>query len=132
MATRSRALSAFKEIHRTCQSVFAGDKKALKAGREKINYEFKRFKDEQNPKKIEDHIQWANDSSRLLKLTVVQCKLKDDGSTYEMRITRDNYKEKNTMFDPYADIPVKPKRKKKPQNIDSANFDVGWMTGKRR
>merc|ERR1712012_21022 len=107
MGTRSRVLSAFREVHRTCQSVFAGDQRALTAARSKVNYEFKRFKDEEDPKKIEDHIQWATDTSRLLKLTVVQAKLNDDGSAYEMRLTKDTHFGENYPFDPNADIPVK-------------------------
>ncbi|KAK7503918.1 hypothetical protein BaRGS_00005041 [Batillaria attramentaria] len=133
LATRSRVLSAFKELHRTCQKVFQGDQQALQASRHKINHEFKRFKDEKDPKKIEDHIQWAADSACLLRLTVVQAKLKDDGSTYEVRITKDTHLEDNTLFDPNADIPVKPRRKKKERpEISASNVDIDQMTGKKR
>ena len=50
----------------------------------------------------------------------------------EVRITNDTQLEDNTLFDPFADIPVKPQRKKKPQSVDSTNFDIGQMTGKKR
>ncbi|KAL8570933.1 hypothetical protein ACOMHN_023605 [Nucella lapillus] len=77
MATRTRVLLAFKEIHRTCQSAYAGDRQALRASRWEINTEFKRFKDESQPKKIEDHIQLARDASRLVRLSA------EEGSSAE-------------------------------------------------
>ncbi|XP_025086587.1 complex III assembly factor LYRM7-like [Pomacea canaliculata] len=130
MATRSRALAAFKELHKTCKTVFSGDKKALKASRFKVNSEFKKYKDETDTKTIENHIQWANDSARLLRLTVVQGKLKDDGTTYEVRLRKDTSLEDNTIFNPNADIPMRPQHRRR-KEVHSSNLEIDLLKGKK-
>ncbi|KAL8605349.1 hypothetical protein ACOMHN_031287 [Nucella lapillus] len=111
-ATRGRVLSAFREIHRTCQVVFGGDTEALAAGRLKVNMEFKERKDETNPEKIEEYIQWAHDSASLLRKTVVQAQLSEDGTAYTMRITKDTQLANNIMYDPDLVVPVSPPTRK--------------------
>ncbi|XP_076446906.1 complex III assembly factor LYRM7-like [Babylonia areolata] len=113
LASRGRVLSVFKEIHRTCQFVFAGDAEALAAGRLKINDEFKEKKDETDPQKIEEYIQIASDSAKLLRKTIVQAKLSEDGTGYSMKITKDTQLNDNIMYDPNVVVPVRPRRRKK-------------------
>ncbi|XP_076468188.1 uncharacterized protein LOC143299002 [Babylonia areolata] len=153
MATRTRVLSAFKELHRTCQAVYAGNRRALRASRWKVNTEFKRFKDEPSAKKIEDHIQFARDASRLVRLTAVQGTAERVEARPADRYENNQWKSEKRQhhharnwtrrgdqedgawggdYPYYANNWHKSQHKKKPRHIDSANFDLSKMTGKRR
>jgi hypothetical protein len=50
----------------------------------------------------------------------------------EAHMRKDTYFEDNVLFEPNADIPVKQRRPKKSQCVDSANFDIGQMSGQKK
>ncbi|KAK6172638.1 hypothetical protein SNE40_016254 [Patella caerulea] len=112
MATRSKVLQVFKQLHRTREKVFRGDEIALKAGREKINTEFKSNKSLTDADKIQELITIGVDSEILLRKTIVQAEFNEEENVYELKITPDTALEKNTIFDPFADLPVQRKGKR--------------------
>lgn len=97
MSLRSRVLSAFKELHRARLVVFKNDERALNAGRLKINEEFRKYMNESDPKKIEELIQVAKDSSMILRKHVVQLEQVEDDK-FKANITQDTYKVDNSMY----------------------------------
>ncbi|KAH8851638.1 Exopolyphosphatase PRUNE1 [Schistosoma japonicum] len=74
---RTRALTIFRKLHRTCQKVFKGDVETLQAAREKINSEFKANQNETNTEKIDELLKTAEDCELLIRTTVIQSELVD-------------------------------------------------------
>ncbi|CAH2296022.1 complex III assembly factor LYRM7 [Pelobates cultripes] len=72
MESRMKVLKLFKTLHRTRQRVFQNDSRALEAGRQKINEEFKKNKSESSPVKISELIKIGADVELLLRTTVIQ------------------------------------------------------------
>lgn len=97
MSLQTQVLRSFKGLHRARLDVFKGDRKALEAGRLKINEEFRKHLQEKDPKKIEELIQVANDTSMILRQHVVQLEQVDDQS-YRANITANTYKIDNSMY----------------------------------
>ncbi|XP_041360270.1 complex III assembly factor LYRM7-like isoform X2 [Gigantopelta aegis] len=110
MSLRTRVLSAFRTLHKTRIKIFNGDEVALNAGRMKINDQFKQHKNETDVAQIEQLVQLAEDSEKVLRTTVVQARERDDG-IFEMHVTPDTKFGVNTIFDPEAEIPT-PRKKK--------------------
>jgi len=121
MANRSKILAVFRDLHRARRQVFGGDSHALLETRTKINDEFRKNITEKDPSKVEELLVLGRDVARLLRASVVQLQERQDG-VYEMKVTKDTVTIENTMFDPFADIPEKPMRKKlKSKSKDSSN-----------
>lgn len=70
--TISQVLSSFKKLHRTRQRVFAGHDEALTAARTKINDEYRKNIDCQDPDKVKDMVKFAEAVETELRCTVVQ------------------------------------------------------------
>lgn len=117
MSLRSRVLAAFKDLHKARLVVFKNDERALVAGRQKINEEFKKNIDETDHKKIEELIQVAKDSSMILRQHIVQLEqIAED--TYKANITKETYKLDNSMYREVTEeelLEASRKRKKRDQ-----------------
>ncbi|XP_040271921.1 complex III assembly factor LYRM7 [Bufo bufo] len=72
MGARMKVLKLFKTLHRTRQHVFQNDSRALEAGRQKINEEFRKHKNESAPEKISELLKIGQDVELLLRTTVIQ------------------------------------------------------------
>ncbi|TNN11939.1 Complex III assembly factor LYRM7 [Schistosoma japonicum] len=87
---RTRALTIFRKLHRTCQKVFKGDVETLQAAREKINSEFKANQNETNTEKIDELLKTAEDCELLIRTTVIQSELVDvEKNLYRMNLRED-------------------------------------------
>lgn len=76
----SKVLSLFRKLHRTGQRVFRGDEKALKAGRQRINDEFKSKRHVDDINSISELIKYGEDVEELLRTQVIQAQQKVDGN----------------------------------------------------
>ncbi|CAH8449637.1 unnamed protein product [Schistosoma turkestanicum] len=87
---RSRALTIFKKLHRTCQNVFKGDVEALQTTREKINSEFRANRNETDAEKINELLKTAEDCEMLIRTTVIQMELVDvEKNVYKLNLRKD-------------------------------------------
>ncbi|XP_073843025.1 complex III assembly factor LYRM7-like [Musca autumnalis] len=109
---RREVFKAFRKLHRTRQFIFAGDDKALEAGRNEINSHFKKNMQETNSDEIKKMIQLALDVDKELRTNVIQAKQKDEG-VYELRITPETTRLENILFNP--DAVIEPPRRRKGQ-----------------
>ncbi|CAB3236871.1 unnamed protein product [Arctia plantaginis] len=100
-STRSLVLQSFKKLHRTRKKIFAGDEKALTAGRLKINEEYKKNKSVTNEDSIKTMIKFAEDVDMELKTQVIQAREVRPG-VYEARITDETVKFENIPYDDNA------------------------------
>ncbi|XP_018099755.1 complex III assembly factor LYRM7-like isoform X2 [Xenopus laevis] len=69
---KMKVLKLFKTLHRTRQSVFQNDHRALEAARQSINEEFKKNKIECSSTKISELLKFGTDVEILLRTSVVQ------------------------------------------------------------
>ncbi|KAJ8733370.1 hypothetical protein PYW08_001668 [Mythimna loreyi] len=99
--TRSLVLQTFKKLHRTRMKVFAGDQRALTAGRIKINEEFSKNKHVTNEEAIKAMIKLAEDVEIELRTQVIQAREVKPG-VFEARITDDTVKFENIPYDDNA------------------------------
>uniref|UniRef100_A0A8C5PR38 Complex III assembly factor LYRM7 n=1 Tax=Leptobrachium leishanense TaxID=445787 RepID=A0A8C5PR38_9ANUR len=72
MESRRKVLTLFRTLHRTRQQIFQNDSRALEAGRQKINEEFKKNKNESSSDKILELVKIGADVELLLGTTVIQ------------------------------------------------------------
>ncbi|XP_028660712.1 complex III assembly factor LYRM7 [Erpetoichthys calabaricus] len=72
MASRLKVLRLFKTLHRTRESVFRDDTRALEAARKKINEEFKKNKNETSLETINQMMKLASDVEIVLRTSVIQ------------------------------------------------------------
>ncbi|KAL2100237.1 hypothetical protein ACEWY4_004631 [Coilia grayii] len=72
MESRLKVLRVFKALHRTRLNVFKEDDRALAAGRQKINEEFRKNMYETSGENIEKMIKMAADVEKVLRHSVVQ------------------------------------------------------------
>ncbi|XP_036331176.1 complex III assembly factor LYRM7 [Rhagoletis pomonella] len=100
---RREALRAFKNLHRTRQFVFQGDKQTLEAGRKEINEHFRKNRNESNEEEIKKMIKLANDVNKELRTNVVQAVQEKEG-VYQLRITEETTRLDNVPFNPDATI----------------------------
>ncbi|KAI8118224.1 hypothetical protein FF38_08545 [Lucilia cuprina] len=107
---RREVINAFKKLHRTRQFIFAGDDRALEAGRKEINDRFKKNMTETNVDNVKKMLQLALDVDKELRTNVIQAKQKEEG-VYELRITPETTRLENFPFNP--DIEIPPRRKAK-------------------
>ncbi|XP_044726689.1 complex III assembly factor LYRM7 [Chrysoperla carnea] len=110
-SSRSEVLKIFKMLHRTRQQVFDGDLRALNAGRDKINLEFKQKKHVSNEESINELLKLAKDVNKELRESVIQAR-EVKPNVYAVKITEETYKFENS---PFQDIPEDqlPKRRTK-------------------
>ncbi|CAD0197491.1 unnamed protein product [Chrysodeixis includens] len=98
---RSQVLQTFKRLHRTRMKVFAGDERALTAGRLRINEEFLKNKHVTNEDAIKTMIKLGEDVVTELRTQVIQAREVKPG-VFEARITDDTVKFDNIPFDDNA------------------------------
>lgn len=73
-----KVLAVFKKLHRSRQTVFDGDERALSEARKRINDEFKKHKHVQNEGSIEEMIKLGYEVDEVLRKTVVQTTTEDN------------------------------------------------------
>ncbi|XP_065366936.1 complex III assembly factor LYRM7 [Calliphora vicina] len=112
---RREVINAFKKLHRTRQNIFAGDDRALEAGRKEINERFKKNMTETNVDNVKKMLQLALDVDKELRTNVIQAKKKDEG-VYELRITPETTRLENFPFNPDIEIPKRRKGKSSAAN----------------
>ncbi|XP_022825395.1 complex III assembly factor LYRM7 isoform X1 [Spodoptera litura] len=100
-STRSLVLQTFKKLHKTRMKVFAGDERALVAGRLKINEEFQKNKHVTNEEAIKAMIKLGEDVEKELRTQVIQAREVKPG-VFEARITDDTVKLENIPFNDNA------------------------------
>ncbi|XP_045406667.1 complex III assembly factor LYRM7 isoform X3 [Lemur catta] len=100
MGREAKVLQLFKTLHRTRQQVFKNDARALEA-RIKINEEFKSYKNETSPKKIEELMKVGSDVELLLRTSVIQG-IHTDHNTLQL-VPRKDLLIENV---PYCDVPT--------------------------
>ncbi len=66
-ATRRQVLSVFKTLHRTAQTVFRGDPRAMVMARDKIEADFKKNKSVTKQEEIEELVNFARDCNKVWK-----------------------------------------------------------------
>ncbi|KAG0250250.1 hypothetical protein DFQ27_009494 [Actinomortierella ambigua] len=87
MATRQRALNAYKDLLKAQRVAFRGDVATLSAAREKTYQEFNMRRNETNEKTIEEQLHLANQVTSLLRHNLVQgVQKKDRKDLYELKI----------------------------------------------
>ncbi|KAG7211788.1 hypothetical protein KM043_011022 [Ampulex compressa] len=96
---RREVLQTFKKLHRTRLRTFNGDEHALKVTRDKINEEYRKYKNVTNPAAIMELNKFAEEVETEVRTTIVQAVEKEPG-TFELRIRPD------TLLDnvPYKDL----------------------------
>ncbi|XP_018099754.1 complex III assembly factor LYRM7-like isoform X1 [Xenopus laevis] len=99
---KMKVLKLFKTLHRTRQSVFQNDHRALEAARQSINEEFKKNKIECSSTKISELLKFGTDVEILLRTSVVQG-IHKDSNTLVLQARRD------LLLDniPFCDAPEK-------------------------
>eukprot|EP00794_Sanderia_malayensis_P008845 gene8845-9793_t len=96
MSMRLRVFAAYRALHRARQQVFKNDQVALEAGKYKIREEFRKNLNEKSQESILKHIKTAEDTALLLRKTVVQAVLNDEGR-YKLNLTEDSYLRNNVQ-----------------------------------
>ncbi|XP_017759177.1 PREDICTED: complex III assembly factor LYRM7 [Eufriesea mexicana] len=95
---RRKVLQTFRKLHRTRMSVFVGDEHALEVTRNRINEEYRKYKNVTNAAAIEELNKFAEEVEHEMRTTIIQAVEKEPGK-YELRIRPD------TLIDnvPYID-----------------------------
>ncbi|XP_012347472.1 complex III assembly factor LYRM7 [Apis florea] len=110
---RQKVLQIFKKLHRTRMKTFQGDEHALQVLRNKINEEYKKYKNVTNTAAIEELNKFAEEVEHEVRTTIVQAVETKPGH-FELRITPDT-----TLVDnvPYKDEPC---NRSKKDNLDTS------------
>ncbi|RVE51200.1 hypothetical protein evm_004165 [Chilo suppressalis] len=114
-------LNSFKKLHRTSQTVFAGDEKALIAARVKINEEYSKTKLIKDEEAIKAMVKLGEDVAKELKAQVIQAKKIRPG-VYMAKITKDTIKFDNK---PFVTSAVEEKQKDKNTNRPCCQNEAG-------
>ncbi|XP_003397697.1 complex III assembly factor LYRM7 isoform X1 [Bombus affinis] len=85
---RLKVLRTFKKLHRTRMATFQGDDHALQVTRNKLNEEYKKYKNVTNPAAIEELNKFAEEVEYELRTTVIQA-VETKPGTFELRLTPD-------------------------------------------
>lgn len=104
-------LAAFRKLHKTRQSVFRDDIRALTAARQKINEEFRKNIAVTDESAIKELVDFANAVEHEMRTTIIQAVEVEPGK-YQARITKDTALMENVEFD-VNKIPDGPTRKRK-------------------
>ncbi|XP_011304195.1 complex III assembly factor LYRM7 [Fopius arisanus] len=86
---RREVLKVFKKLHRTRLSTFEGDQKALHLTRQRINEEYRKYRNVTNQETIVELNKLAQDVDHEIRTTVVQAMEKKPG-TYELKIREEH------------------------------------------
>ena len=97
MSVRSQVLGLYKQLHRTAQTVFAGDPVALSAAREKIYADFAKNKGVTSETSLKELVALAADVRVILEKQVVQAQVTDRG-TYKLKLRDEHQRWDNTEF----------------------------------
>ncbi|XP_043791800.1 complex III assembly factor LYRM7-like [Apis laboriosa] len=110
---RQKVLQTFKKLHRTRMKTFQSDEHALQVLRNKINEEYKKYKNVTNTAAIEELNKFAEEVEHEVRTTIVQAVETKPGH-FELRITPDI-----TLVDnvPYKDEPCNTNNK---DNLDTS------------
>ncbi|XP_045406664.1 complex III assembly factor LYRM7 isoform X1 [Lemur catta] len=98
MGREAKVLQLFKTLHRTRQQVFKNDARALEAARIKINEEFKSYKNETSPKKIEELMKVGSDVELLLRTSVIQGIHTDHNTLRTWDTSVEQYRQKSQLL----------------------------------
>ena len=93
---RSQVLNVFRLLHRVRKQVFAEDENLLRLIRTKINDEFRKNQQEQDPVKITNFVKLANEVAIELKKNVMQAEYKGD-NVYRLKIRKDHLRDNNEL-----------------------------------
>ncbi|CAL7940238.1 unnamed protein product [Xylocopa violacea] len=99
---RQKVLHVFKKLHRTRMNTFQGDEHALKVTRNKINEEYKKYKNVTNPAAIEELNKFAEEVEHEIRTTVIQA-VETEPGRFALRITPDTALVDNV---PYKDCDI--------------------------
>lgn len=94
---RRKILHTFKKLHRTRMNTFNGDERALKVIRDKINEEYKKYKNVTNIAAIEELNKFAEEVEHEVRTTVIQAVETEPGK-FALRITSDTALMDNIPF----------------------------------
>ncbi|KAG0235342.1 hypothetical protein BGW41_000836 [Actinomortierella wolfii] len=87
MATRQRALNAYRDLLRAQRVAFQGDIATLSAARDKTYQEFNMRRNETNEKIIDEQLELAKQVASLLRHNLVQgVQKQDQKDLYELKI----------------------------------------------
>ncbi|XP_076651933.1 complex III assembly factor LYRM7 [Halictus rubicundus] len=101
---RRQVLHTFKKLHRTRMNTFQGDEHALTVVRNKINEEYKKYKNVTNSAAIEELNKFALEVEHEVRTTVIQAVEKKSG-VFELRITKDTEMVDNVPFKDCEELP---------------------------
>ena len=87
-------LRLYKSLHRTIQRVFAGDRQAMFAARDKVWAEFGKYKNVKSQTSITELVNQGWEAQRTLSQLVIQME-KVEGNNFKMNIRDENYKFEN-------------------------------------
>ncbi|XP_043518889.1 complex III assembly factor LYRM7 isoform X1 [Frieseomelitta varia] len=85
---RRKVLRTFKNLHRTRMATFQDDEHALQVTRNKINEEYRKYKNVTNSAAIEELNKFAEEVEHELRTTVIQA-VETQPGTYTLRLTPD-------------------------------------------
>ena len=91
------SLRLYKSLHRTIQKVFAGDRQAMLAARDKVWEEFGKYRNVRSENSIRELVNQGWEAQATLSQLVIQMK-KVQGDTFKMNIREENYKFENNPF----------------------------------
>ncbi|XP_076173183.1 complex III assembly factor LYRM7 [Ptiloglossa arizonensis] len=82
---RRQVLHTFKKLHRTRMNTFQDDEHTLKVVRDKINEEYKKYKNITNTTIIEELNKFAQEVEHEVRTTIIQA-VKTESGNFELRI----------------------------------------------
>lgn len=94
---RLKVLQSFKILHKTRKSVFKGDVHALTEARNKINSEYKKYKNITEASSIEELVRHAHEVEEVLRTCVIQAQQVEPG-IYEAHISENTVRLDNVPF----------------------------------
>ncbi|XP_064645710.1 complex III assembly factor LYRM7-like [Lineus longissimus] len=119
MSQRSKVLSIFKQLHRTRQLVFEGDERALTAGRQKINEDFKTNKGLTEAEEINKCVNTAVEAETILRTEIIQGKPSPEAEdTFVLNIHKDIRKFDNIPYQEMPDPPKRARRRKRDEKTE--------------
>ncbi|XP_070514727.1 complex III assembly factor LYRM7 isoform X3 [Cardiocondyla obscurior] len=81
---RREVLRVFKKLHRTRLNTFEGDEYALQVLRDKINNEYRKYKNVTNQAAIEELNKFAQEVEHEVRTTVIQAIETEPGKHYDL------------------------------------------------
>ena len=97
MSGARETLRLYKSLHRTIQKVFAKDRQAMMAARDKVWEEFGKYRNVTNETSRTELVNQGWEAQKTLSQLVIQME-KVEGDTFKMNIREENYKFENNPF----------------------------------